>query len=158
MYPIPLSLCMLVKNSTDNILKYFSHFPQKKRLDISSKLSPGEQAIAWNVKAYFLGKKSSIFCLRNLPKAWLSIKLLFPVKTVTEFLSVASKRLIFTTLWANSADNKLMVFFLLFPENKIWQILQIISIETILICMKYQILFSGKNKKNVVCWIFYPEC
>ena len=45
--------------------------------------------------------------------------------------------LTFTTLWANSADDKLVICFL-FSEN-----------------MKYQILFSGKNKKktfqNVIC-------
>ena len=27
----------------------------------------------------------------------------------------------FTTLWANSADDKVMAIFLFFPENKIWQ-------------------------------------
>ena len=47
-----------------------------------------------------------------------------------------------------------MVFFLFFPENRIRYFMQQ---ETI--CMKCQILFSGKNiyKKifqNVVCWIF----
>ena len=26
-----------------------------------------------------------------------------------------------TTLWADSADNKLMIFFLIFPGNRIWQ-------------------------------------
>ena len=44
--------------------------------------------------------------------------------------------LIFTTLNANSADDKLMIYFLFFPENRIWQDL------------KCQILFSGKNKKK----------
>ena len=33
-------------------------------------------------------------------------------------------KLIFTTLWANSADDKLMLF-LFFPENRIWHCMQI---------------------------------
>ena len=44
------------------------------------------------------------------------------------------------TVWPNSAEHKL-IFSLFFPENKLWQE------ETI--CMKYQSLFSGKNKKNI---------
>ena len=31
----------------------------------------------------------------------------------------------FTTLWTNSADDKLILFFLFFPENKIWHFMQI---------------------------------
>ena len=38
-----------------------------------------------------------------------------------------SKYLTFTTLWANSADNKLMTFFLLFPENENWHFMQTVS-------------------------------
>ena len=66
-------------------------------------------------------------------------------------------KLTFTTLWAFSAENKLMIFFLFFPENRIWHFMQIK--ETI--CMKCQILFSGKIRKifqSVVCLKFYPEC
>ena len=49
------------------------------------------------------------------------------------------KELTFTTLSANSADDKLMIFFLIFfPENRKWM-------ETI--CMKCQILFLIKIKK-----------
>ena len=53
-----------------------------------------------------------------------------------------------TTLWANSADDKLKISFLFFPENRIS------PMETI--CLKCLILFSGKNKKkkknfNVSC-------
>ena len=33
----------------------------------------------------------------------------------------------FTTLWANSADDKLMIFFLFFSENRIWHFTQIVS-------------------------------
>ena len=31
-------------------------------------------------------------------------------------------------LWANSADDKLMTFFLFFQENKIWHFMQIVSL------------------------------
>ena len=60
-------------------------------------------------------------------------------------------------------------FFLFFPENRIWHFMEIVSIgdnlhekpnpvfcEKIIkismetICMKCQILFSGKNKKNII--------
>ena len=44
----------------------------------------------------------------------------------------------FTTLWANSADDKLVMFFLFAPENRFWDFMQIVS-------MKFQNLFSGKN-------------
>ena len=51
--------------------------------------------------------------------------------------------------WINSADDKLMIFFLFVPENRIFDIS---CKETI--CMNYQVLFSRKNKKifqNVDC-------
>ena len=35
---------------------------------------------------------------------------------------------IYTTLWANSADDKLLIFFLFSPENRIWHFMQIVSI------------------------------
>ena len=35
---------------------------------------------------------------------------------------------IFTTLWTKSEDNKLVIFFLFFPENRIWHFMQIVSI------------------------------
>ena len=31
-----------------------------------------------------------------------------------------------TTLWANSADDKLVIVFLFFPENRIWHFMQIV--------------------------------
>ena len=37
----------------------------------------------------------------------------------------------FTTLWANSADNKL-IFFLFFPENRIRYFMQIVAIKNTL--------------------------
>ena len=63
--------------------------------------------------------------------------------------------LTFRTLLANSAGDKLIIFFLFFPENRTWHFMQIVSIgdkcklsplETI--CMKCQILFPMKNKKK----------
>ena len=48
-------------------------------------------------------------------------------------------------LWANSADDKLMIFFLIFLENRIWHFMQIL----LTICMECQILFSWKNNKNI---------
>ena len=35
--------------------------------------------------------------------------------------------LTFTTLWANSADDKLVIFFFISPENRIWHFMQIVS-------------------------------
>ena len=35
--------------------------------------------------------------------------------------------LTFTTFWAFSADDRLMIFFLFFPENRIWHFKQIVS-------------------------------
>ena len=42
----------------------------------------------------------------------------------------------FTTLWANSADDKLIIFVLFFPENRLWHTMQIS-------------LFSRKNKEKI---------
>ena len=61
------------------------------------------------------------------------------------FSNVSRWKLNFTTLLANSADNKLVIFFLFFTENRI-EIMHIVSIGDI--CMKCQLLFSRKNKKN----------
>ena len=36
--------------------------------------------------------------------------------------------LTFTTLWAFSADEKLLIFFLFFPKNRIWYFMQIVSL------------------------------
>ena len=63
-------------------------------------------------------------------------------------IDILLRNLTLTKLWANSAVDKLMIFFL---ENRIWHFMQI--------CMKCQILFSRKNKKifqNFVCSNFYP--
>ena len=42
-------------------------------------------------------------------------------------LNVYSSSLTFTTLLANSADDKLVIFFLFFTVNRIWQFMQIVS-------------------------------
>ena len=89
-----------------------------------------------------------------------------------------TKQLMLSTLDKFSADNILKYFSYFFPENRIWHFIQIISngenlheisnpvfweksqetgfgiscklssMETI--WMKFQILFSGKNKKNII--------
>ena len=79
------------------------------------------------------------------------------------FFFRSSMPLIFTTLWANSADDKLTIFFFLFsPKNRLLHFKQIVSynlheiVKTFYIssklspaiCMKYQSLFSGENKKK----------
>ena len=59
----------------------------------------------------------------------------------------------------NSADDKLMIFFLFFLENKLLHFMQVSPKETV--CMKCQKLSSWKNKKNIlngVCGNFYPAC
>ena len=54
----------------------------------------------------------------------------------------------FTTLLANSADNKLMIFCLIFPRKQDMTFhAKLFPLETI--CMKRQILFPGKGKKNI---------
>ena len=91
----------------------------------------------------------------------------FPKTQESSLLPSVFEALTFTTLWVNSADGELIILFLFFPENGIWHFMQIVSIGDNLheiskpvfwekkketICMKYQILFSGKNKKNISKW------
>ena len=52
-----------------------------------------------------------------------------------------------TTQWADSADDKLVIFFLFFLENRSDTSCKLSPKETI--CMKCQIPFSRKNKKNI---------
>ena len=55
--------------------------------------------------------------------------------------------LIFTILWANSADNELI--FSYFSQTTGFHIsCKLSPLETI--CIKCQILFSAKNKKNII--------
>ena len=61
--------------------------------------------------------------------------------------------LTFTTLFDNSADDKLVIFFLFSPKNKIWHFRQIVSSGDNLHEMSN--LVTQKNKKkyfNVACW------
>ena len=51
-------------------------------------------------------------------------------------------------LWANSADDKLMIFFLFFIENRIWNFMQIVSLGG---CVKSY--FQGKTS----LWKFLPS-
>ena len=46
----------------------------------------------------------------------------------------------------NAGENFSRYFFLLFPENRIWHFMQLVSLT---ICMECQILFSGKNLINM---------
>ena len=57
------------------------------------------------------------------------------------------KQLNFTTLWANSADDKLIIFFLFLPEIGFDISCKLSPLE--IICKKCQSLFLGKNKKNI---------
>ena len=56
--------CMLGKNFSRNILKYFSYFSQKIGFDISCKLSPKE-TICMNCQSLFSGenKKRNVISL-----------------------------------------------------------------------------------------------
>ena len=56
--------------------------------------------------------------------------------------------LTFTTLYANSADDKLMIFFLISPGNRIWHFIQIVSIGDNLHEMSNPV-FLDKNKKKI---------
>ena len=56
----------------------------------------------------------------------------------------SSDTLTFITLWANSADDKLMIFF---PETGFDISFKMSQLETV--CMKCQILFSGKNMNSI---------
>ena len=47
---------------------------------------------------------------------------------ITLVSSKLQYNLTFTTLWAFSADDKMMLFFLFFPENRIWHFMQIVSL------------------------------
>ena len=63
-------------------------------------------------------------------------------------------------LWANSADDKLMLFFVFFFKKIGYDTsCKLSSSETI--CIRCQILFSRKVRKifqNVVCWNLYLAC
>ena len=51
-----------------------------------------------------------------------------PYLLITESIYI-DKYIAFTPLWANSADDKLVLFFLFFPENRLWHLKQRVSLE-----------------------------
>ena len=68
--------------------------------------------------------------------------------------------LILSTLWPKSADNKSMIFLSNFSK-KTGSDISCKSSPSETICMKCQLLFSGKNKKTIskYCLLkFYPTC
>ena len=59
--------------------------------------------------------------------------------------------LVYIIMSASKIESLQLMFSMLgkiFRENGIWHFMQIVSSETI--CMKCQILFTGKNKKNII--------
>ena len=61
------------------------------------------------------------------------------------FCIIHLTKLSFTTLLANSTHNKLMILFLFSQKTGFDILCKLSPMETI--CMKYQILFSGKIRK-----------
>ena len=47
--------------------------------------------------------------------------------TLSKYLSMLTSGWTFTSLWANSAHYKLIIFLLFFPENRLWHFMQIVS-------------------------------
>ena len=80
-----------------------------------------------------------------------------PGKNISEYLTLDIHYFHFYCyhVWANSVDDKLMLFYLFFPLKTGFGIsCKLSPLETI--CMKCQNLFSGKNEKkkfniNVIC-------
>ena len=88
----------------------------------------------------FDGKIRKIF-ISEMRKIFISIFFgILPILTCLYYITaVETEQIAFTKLLANSADGKLMIFFLFFPENKIL----LFVLETV--SMKWQILFSGEK-------------
>ena len=100
--------------------------------------------LIWQAESYFMWK-INIINLSSADFSWWVLK----IKKIPDNQTL-------TMLWADSADDKLMWFFLFFPQNRSWYFMQ-----KEMICMKYQILFSGKIRKifqNAICSNFYPAC
>ena len=72
----------------------------------------------------------------------------------------ARHSLTFTPLWANSADDKLMILILFFSKNRIWHFMQTVSIGDSLHEMTKSVFWEKYKKifQYVECWKFYPEC
>ena len=56
-------------------------------------------------------------------------------------IEILLQALTFTTLWAFSADDRL-IFFLFFPENRIWHFMQIVSLGDNLHEMSYPVFWE----------------
>ena len=78
-----------------------------------------------------------------MPIEWLKLKYDFIGFSCYKHIFYRVIHLKFTTLWANSADNKLMIYFL-FSQKTGFDIACKLSLMEA-ICMKYQNLFSGEN-------------
>ena len=72
---------------------------------------------------------------------WKSLPLLFVLECIPFFATLI--KLTFTTLWLNSADAKLVVFFLFFSENRLWHFMQTDSAWNV------KVNFLGKIRKNI---------
>ena len=84
---------------------FFFNFSKKIKPDISCEFCLLSSQFTWNVKLYFIWKKIKVI------QFWMCAAILNSAFT-------------FITLWAYLADNKLMIFFLFFPEKRtrhIWK-------------------------------------
>ena len=85
----------------------------------------------WNVKPYFPQKNDnekhvSKYRLLQLYLAFQRLKDQWNCRTEQDSSPRVVWHLTFITLWAKSAENKLMIVFLFFPENRIWHYMQIV--------------------------------
>ena len=94
---------------------FLNYFSQKIRFD---SLQETSKPIFWEKiwKPYYFQVWSAEFALREI-----KVKMHVVVH-------VHNNTLTFTTLWAFSADDRLMIFFLFSPENRIWHFMQIVSL------------------------------
>ena len=151
------------------MLKYYPYLFQKTGFDISCKLSPLE-TICMKCQILFSGKnkKKFVVCWINpeSDKGWNSLESEFllhlgcklsPLETICMkcqiLFSGKNKKKChqFIVCWINPESDKGWNSL----ESEFFYTLVANPLETI--CMKCQILFSGKNKKKchqfVVCWI-----
>ena len=84
---------------------------------------------------------------------WLPIIQQYLNKQKNGLVQILRLRVNFTTLLANSADDKLVIFYLFFSENRLWHFMLIVSLETV--CTKCQILFSWKNEIFFFFFFFF---
>ena len=63
------------------------------------------------------------------------------------FLQTSISKL--SMLWADPADDKLVILFLFFPENRLWHFVQIVSSDNL---HEMQSWFSRENKKYISKW------